>query len=191
MDGFGTPFASFLDSDEKLLWSGQPKQGLRLQAGDFVMIPFSLMWGGFAIFWEATALGFVKMNPHEKPAPIFMALWGIPFVLAGLQMMVGRFFYDAALRKRTWYGVTDKRLIISKALFGKSVTSFDYANLQNLNLIERGDHSGDIQFALPMSPEYMTQTRRNRRVTIPGFYLVPDARNVYSRILAAQSQAKK
>ncbi len=87
--------------------------------------------------------------------------------------------------------MTDQRLIILKSLFGTKVTSFDYANLQNLNLVERGDRSGDIQFALPISLDLMPVSRRNRTALIPGFYLVPDVRNVYSRILAAQNQAKK
>jgi hypothetical protein len=39
-----------LDIDESLLWTGKPKQGINLKRSDAFMIPFSLMWGGFAIF---------------------------------------------------------------------------------------------------------------------------------------------
>ena len=97
---FGNPLDSYLDPGEKLLWSGQPKQGMRLQAGDAFMIPFSLLWGGFAIFWEIAALG-IGFSPHGRAAttakePNFIAyifpLWGIPFVLMGLYMIFGRFF---------------------------------------------------------------------------------------------------
>ena len=42
---------SELGSGEKLLWSGQPRAGLRLRPADALMIPFSLMWAGFAVFW--------------------------------------------------------------------------------------------------------------------------------------------
>ena len=144
---FGSPLDRFLDPGERLLWSGQPKQGLRLQASDALMIPFSLMWGGFAIFWEASVLGLIPLSNHgthpPHPAPIFMAIFGIPFVLIGLYMIIGRFFFDAMSRKKTWYGVTDRRLIVLKSIFSSSVNSFDYANLPNLNLVERGDHSGD------------------------------------------------
>jgi hypothetical protein len=36
-----------LNSDE--VWTGSPKQGIMFKANDIFMIPFSLMWGGFAI----------------------------------------------------------------------------------------------------------------------------------------------
>ncbi len=188
MDSFGSPLAPFLDPGEKLLWSGQPRQGVRLQAGDVVMIPFSLMWGGFAIFWEATVLGLVAPGgrPHAK-APVFMALWGIPFVLVGLYMIVGRFFYDAALRRKTWYGVTDRRVIILRSLFKSSVNSFDYGNLANLNLVERGDHSGDILFDLPQATMGFGG-RPNRNIVIPGFYQLVDVRQIFNQVRALQLQ---
>ena len=198
MNGFRSPFELFLDPGEKLLWSGQPKQGLRLQAGDIFMIPFSLMWGGFAIFWEASVLGLTgltaKQHAADKGIPLFMALWGIPFVVVGLYMIFGRFFYDAAARNKTWYGVTDRRLIVLKSLFTRSANSFDYGTLVNLNLVERGDRSGDILFGTPGPMANFANSsgpRSNRYPVVPGFYLLSDARNVFNQIREAQQRAKK
>jgi len=162
------------------------------------MIPFSLMWGGFAIFWEIMALGIFG-GSHQSVGPkeagliawIF-PLWGIPFVAVGLYIIFGRFFFDAAMRKETYYAVTDQRVVILKQLFGRNIASFPYAGLANLNLTERGDGSGDILFG---SPNFTTQfagsgwpgTGRNM---IPGFYLVPDARQVFDRIRQLQKQVK-
>jgi hypothetical protein len=66
---------------ENLLWSGRPPDGLRLTGRDLFMIPFSIMWGGFAIAWESLVV--------LKGAPLLFRLWGIPFVLIGLYIMSG------------------------------------------------------------------------------------------------------
>jgi hypothetical protein len=43
-----------------------------------VLIPFSLFWGGAAIFWEVLVFVVVPL-----PMKLLMALYGIPFVLMG------------------------------------------------------------------------------------------------------------
>jgi hypothetical protein len=73
---------------------------------DAVLIPFSVMWGGFTIFWEIGVLS----SSGARDSVIF-PLWGVPFVLVGLYLMVGRFFARRWIRKRTLYAVTDQRVI--------------------------------------------------------------------------------
>jgi hypothetical protein len=68
--GIERELRSELGAGEKLLWSGQPRGGLRLQPADALLIPFSLMWGGFAVFWEVSVF--------RVRAPVFFRLWGIP-----------------------------------------------------------------------------------------------------------------
>ena len=110
---------SEIDSDEKLIWFGKPNQGIVFRGSDIFMIPFSLLWGGFAIFWEISALSI----PMDKAGAIgiIFPLFGIPFVLVGLYMIFGRFIYDAKNRSKTFYGITDQRVIIVSGLFRKGV----------------------------------------------------------------------
>jgi len=190
------PFTPLLDPDEVLLWSGQPRQGIFLQASDIFLIPFSLVWGGFAIFWEITALGiFSVANHHPNSSPIgyVFPLFGIPFVLVGLYFIFGRFFFDAAQRRGTWYGITNRRLIISKSSFNSSVNSLDFLTLTNLNLVERKDNSGDVVFGTPVSTIFANSSwPGSRRYPLPlGFYLVPQARRIYNLVREAQQAALK
>ncbi len=201
MNAFAPPASSaletYLDPGEKLLWSGQPKQGVRLQAGDAFMIP-SVCCGAVSP-WLGRAPHFERLSspkPPQGPAWIFQwlfPLWGVPFVAMGFYVIFGRFFYDAASRRKTWYGLTDRRLIIVKSLFTRKVTSFDHATMANLNLVERGDHSGDILFGTPapMSVFANASWPGSGRYVVPGFYLLPEAREIYNRIRTAQEHARK
>jgi len=125
--------------DEKLLWTGHPARKVMLQASDARHIPFSIAWCGFAILWEVAVLS------AESPFNIF-AVFGVPFVLAGLYMVFGRFFVDAHRRRNTYYGLTDKRVIIVSENINRSVKSIDLNVLNEYSLKEKKDGSGTIMF---------------------------------------------
>ena len=130
---------SHLRDGERLLWSGAPRQGWALRPTDKFMIPFSIMWGGFALFWE---IGVIVSG-----APFFFMLWGIPFVLVGLYITLGRFWVDARVRARTHYGLTDDRVLVSTCRSGStSLTSLPLESLSTIALKERSDGSGTISF---------------------------------------------
>jgi hypothetical protein len=124
---------------ETILWSGAPGTGLRLLPRDAVLIPFSLLWCGFAIFWEYSVF-------NARHAPVFFRLWGIPFILAGLYAVFGRFLLDAWLRGRTFYALTDQRvLIVRPAPFGR-FTALNVRQLPTMSFNEAADGSGTIRF---------------------------------------------
>ena len=125
-----------LNSDEKIVWTGSPKQGIKFKYSDIFLIPFSLMWGGIAIIWEIKAL--------SSNAPLFFKLWGIPFDLVGLYIIIGRFILDAKLRKGTIYGLTNKRAIIISGLASKKITSINLKNLPEIQVSKKSDGSGSI-----------------------------------------------
>jgi hypothetical protein len=171
---------SQLGPGEALLWSGQPRKGIVFRLSDAAMIPFSLLWGGFAIFWEVAVI--------TSGAP-FMTIWGIPFVVIGLHMIFGRFFLDAKQRDKTYYGVTNERAIIVSGLFSKKVTSLNLRTISNISLEQKSDGSGTITFGPANSRPWWNTSASwplSRQPIEPGFEMIQDAKKVDEIIRRAQ-----
>ncbi len=117
MNDASSRFRPLLRHGEQLRWVGQPDPRVRFTPADAFLVPFSLMWGGFAVFWEVQVI--------LRGAPAFFTLWGIPFVLVGLYLIVGRFVYKKRRKLKTVYGLTDSRAMVSS-----SERSFDDMPLQ-------------------------------------------------------------
>ena len=173
-----------LGRDERLLWSAMPASGIRFRPSDALAVPFSVMWGGFAMFWEYSVV--------TKGAPLLFTLWGIPFVLIGLHLIVGRFFLDSYLRARTFYGLTDQRVIIVSGLFNREVKSLALTGLSDVSLSERPDGSGTITMGPPNPFQLMwlgpSWPGASKRLT-PALEFIDDARKVYGLIRDAQRDA--
>jgi hypothetical protein len=173
-----------LSPGERLIWSGAPRQGLRFRVNDILLIPFSLLWGGFAFFWEYSVL----TTAH---APFFFALWGIPFVLVGTYIIGGRFFLDSYLRARTFYGLTDQRVLIVNGLMSREVTALQLRTLAEVSFRERSDGSGSITFGSGNSMYAMwsgTWWPGMSKKMAPAFDLIDDVRKVQSLIKDAQNR---
>jgi hypothetical protein len=162
---------------ERLLWSGRPARGLVLGRHDLLLIPFSLLWGGFAIFWNVLV--------WAGGAPLFFSLWGLPFLAVGLYLIIGRFFHDAAIRAATLYGVTDRRLLILRTRWGRGLRSQEIGSVAALDMQEYAGGRGTLTFEpAPSSPfasaragEWVPAASRIFR-----FYRIEQPRLVHERV---------
>jgi hypothetical protein len=102
--------ANELAAGEKVLWSGRPDSRRWFYPEDLVLVPFSVLWGGFAILWEASVL--TATSAHEGGGEkLLSSLWGIPFVLIGIYLVLGRVFARRWIRRCSLYVVTDRRIL--------------------------------------------------------------------------------
>ena len=138
----GSVISSALAPDEELIWSGHPLGGLRLQASDALGIPLSVCVAGFTFFWEVSVV--------RNGTSLILELWGIPLMAASLYLLVGRFFYDAALRANTYYGLTNRRVIIMTTLFGANEKSVPLDQMDDIDLSVGNDRRGTITFGTPL-----------------------------------------
>ena len=105
MDDLRRQLAPYLLVDEHLLWTGRPDPGKHFTGSDVFLVPFSILWGGFAIFWMGAAL--------SEGAPLPFVLFGLPFVVVGLYFIFGRFLIKARRKRQTAYGLTERRALIA------------------------------------------------------------------------------
>jgi len=172
----------YLLSTEKILWTGRPPTGILFRKSDAFLIPFSLLWGGFAVFWEYTA--------YNSGAPSFFLLFGGVFVIVGLFMIFGRFIYDMWVRENTVYGLTNERALILAGLFNQSLKALNLKNQSQISLELSSDGQGTITFGTPggfgmviNNPSWPGMSK----MSLPMFERIHNASEVYKLV---QSNSK-
>ena len=170
----------YLGIDEHLLWVGHPDPNKLLSSTDFLVIPFSLVWGSLAISWEVSVI--------RSGAPIFFWLWGIPFILVGLYMIFGRIAVAVREARKTVYAVTDRRVLIRTGAFSSTWTEMALDTLPSTTLSEGRAGLGTITFGpqppYAVPPGWPTMGMWTRG---PRFAAIRDA----SRVLAVVRQARE
>jgi hypothetical protein len=186
-------FQNELTPGETVLWTGQPNASIVFHSQDLFLIPFSLLWGGFAIFWEMGVLGYWG-SPHKSglnPVSGFMALWGIPFVAVGQYFIWGRFVYDWWRKTRTFYAVTDKRLLILEELRNRKLISVRLAENAFLDKSTRNDGVGTLRFGMPQGTSNRWSSWGNFDSDgRPSFRDIDEVERVYSLISNSQDRLK-
>lgn len=118
-----------------------------------------------------------------------MAFWGIPFVLIGLYFIVGRFFADAALRANTRYALTDGAAYIVRTGWMSAVRRYAGSAFDDIEFSPGPGGSGTIRFKASHGSS-LWGAGDNRSFfstpTLDRFEAVPDARDVYAKIVALQ-----
>jgi len=144
---------------------GQPRQGLLFRSTDRFFIPFSIVWGGFAIVWESTVVSWLWRGTGGAESGMILtvfALFGMILVAIGVYFMIGRFFIDAWWRRHTYYAVTDHRILIIWRLFSPRMTSVGLFYLPDVCLRKHGDGTGTI--ILEAQPRgWLAKTQRDGR----------------------------
>jgi len=187
----GDVFRPYLLIGERVLWTGRPKQGLTLSGRDAFLIPFSLLWGGFAIFWN---IGVWTFPDTGENVDWFFRLWGMPFLIIGVYIMIGRFFHDAAIRKHIIYAVTDQRVLVIKGSRSQKFSSLDLGRLPRLELHEHRDGTGTIAFDNESSSWFAFGRNNGFDWWVPSLgassqlFRIPDPRKVY-QLIRDHSQA--
>ena len=175
---------SLLIDGETVVWSGRPAQGLLFTSRDWLLIPFSLLWCGFTIFWETTVLSL-------PAAPLFMKYFGAAFVLIGLYFVAGRFLLDAWVRSGTQYAITNKRVLIARSWPFAKFTALSLSRLPETSLVERANGRGTILFGQAISNSWRGNSLSNWTPSLdptPAFIGIENARSVFEQLQCADAR---
>jgi hypothetical protein len=181
-------------SAEEVYWAGMPNPRVIFHSDDWAAIPFTLIWTAFFVFWEADALGIWGRASRAGGTDLFMALWGIPFLIVGNYMVWGRFLVDAWLKRRTYYGVTNRRILILHEGW-KRKTNWMY--LEAIPTIEReGTTMGTLWFGkkYPVIAGRHQKTRSISRFDVsdmPVFADIDDVDGVQRLVQELRENARK
>jgi hypothetical protein len=145
------------------------------------------------------------------------AIWGIIaiwpqvgavsllFFLSPVAFIAMQYWFDARLRRRTFYGVTNRRAIIVTYWLRQETQSVYYKDLLELRSTQRWDHTGTLEFMIDRGRFNLSQRgafgynrsdlwfpgARHLRFPIPpAFEMIAKPIEVERLILAARDAAR-
>ncbi|HYV93048.1 MAG TPA: hypothetical protein VE978_14755 [Chitinophagales bacterium] len=170
-------FSSLLKEGETILWTGKPVGGIQIRDADIILIPISIILLGFSVILDYVLL-------HFESEFIFKVI-GVMFALAAIYLGGIRFLLDVLKRKRTFYCITTKRVIVISGRKRKLQT-LPLKNIERLDKTLEKDGSGFIIFGNtnPLWP-WLLGSFYMSGDNVPGLNMVPDVKAVFA-ILEAQ-----
>lgn len=121
----------YLEGDEILIWAGQPQKGIVFEISDVFKTMFIIVFFAFTYFAIKLLAGISLIIA----IPI-----GIVFITGGILLGIGRFIIDAELRKKTFYGLTNKRIIINSSITHKKIQAVYFSSKPKIEFLP--NHNG-------------------------------------------------
>ena len=140
---------SYLIEDEYVLWKGRPDKGNWINGSDVAMSLFGIMWLGFC----APFIRSILLLPS-----IMMIIWFIPFLFIGVYMALGKFIQKMYLRNKTFYVITNKKLMIKS---GRRIQMYNGKDLPPMEIKIHKNGNGTILFS-----EMIDRGRRRYRMYV-------------------------
>lgn len=123
-----------LERGEKIVWKGRPTPAASVQMG-WMELLVGLFFFGFSVFWTVSAFA---------TGGIFW-VFGIPFLAVG-GWMITKPFRTKVRAKKSYYAITDRRVLIIKRDNGYSVDSIYAYEFSQYARKDRANGTGDIRF---------------------------------------------
>ena len=130
-------FSNRLLPYEKILWSGKPVRGVVFTPWDIFLLPFIVVWIG-----SVAIVAVIALSSYDDPFTAFIAMMMVVVVAT---VMWGRYWWDAWLRGKTQYALTEHRLLICRVGLFAAFKAVSINRFREAYLIEGKDGRGSIR----------------------------------------------
>ena len=177
------PLVAVLEPEEKLLWSGQPTKWL-YDSFAFVELLFGVVF---------LAAGIQVLRLNIRNGPTLAGIVGVTFtLLIAAFLLVGRRWMRSRLRRNTWYGVTNRRLLWITGTWLREGMSMALEPRLPVTIAERSDGTGTLRFGDAPDRECKIVILGffpvGEKVGLPSFESIQEARAVYDLVVSRQAQ---
>lgn len=179
-------FLPHLMVEEHILWSGRPDPFFTTYRIPFPQRIFMLFWLGFAIFWTVSA----------SAASGLFGLFGVPFVLIGIQMNFGAKYAYNKKKAHIYYALTNKRALILGDSEKPFFRSIDFSPAPSLDF-EAGMGGKGSVYLNRYQTDFVPQNRYKRGIDVSfpdptrHFLDIKDGARVYRMMESAIAETHR
>jgi hypothetical protein len=177
---YSDEFNQHLFRNERIIWSGQPKQGFILRKHDIYLIPASCLGLLIYVFLILSMINEMFMINEKLPLLFVIAMFFVG--LGFLHSIIGRFFIETYQRKYTFYAISTERIIILKNKPRASTKSLFLKKISEININTMKDGIGTITFGPVYTAAYLLSSFpwiEPQKEISPSFELIKDAKKVF------------
>ncbi|MBR4874552.1 MAG: hypothetical protein IKU87_01875 [Clostridia bacterium] len=176
----------YFKNDEEVLWSGKPDALGWFVRLDFILIPLTVLLGGYMLLFAFSA--FMLMLRGEN---MTFALSGITVLLIAFYIIFGRLWYRRKRASRNLYFITSKRVFVFNT-FRDTIDADILLQNTKLNITKNtlflGERffAGDLVYALGLDLFFHKLTSQS-----PAFYNIKNPEEIKGIIARASLSGGK
>lgn len=180
---------------ETLVWAEKPDQRIKAYLSFGIWI-FAVPWTAFALFWEGMVAGPLILHwlgydvSGKMPTGfgqlgmVAMALFGLPFIIIGIGMLLTPFWTIQKSRK-TLYVLTNKRLAHLQSGRHIQITNIHPHEIVSTSRKEAPDGRGTVTVHMG----FMRDSDGDKTARYAEFGVINDVRAVEQMVLALKASA--
>jgi hypothetical protein len=172
-----------INSDENVLWSGQPAAGLRHHLNTLPAVLFGIPWTAFSIFWVTMAISMGSHMPRTADSfpfslmSVVMPLFGLPFILVGLYMLSSP-YWQMRKSSKTVYALTGQRAIIIEPTWRGEMTVRSVPHEHLIDRTRTEDKTGVGSLTFTHLTSVSSNPKGGTSIITVGFQNIPGVKAV-------------